>query len=830
MQTRPSSYRPPHRTTDWRFADGARRPSVTRTSILLGLVLGILVCAPQARPLDQSPAQPDPIPEVNKTAAAALQREAPASISTISGTISKTDAGADATRLNQGLEWNYCGPRPAQLGPWLEPAPPDPLTPVDVEAGGLIYHQNTQVVELIGGVHLKRGEQEVDTGTLRLEQTTGQITAVGKTYLAYPGLRVIGEEAQLNLKTDQGSMARASYRFSGKANLRGQADQVDIQSPSRMRLEQVDYSTCPPGSNAWSLHARKLDLDQDSGRGKARHASLRVRGVPVLYSPYLSFPIDDRRKSGLLVPRIGNSDETGIDITQPYYLNLAPNMDATVYPRFMSKRGVMLGAEFRYLTAQDRGILSGEIIPNDSAYNEGSHTRGALHVEQNGRFWQRWGTYIDYNLVSDDRYLEDLGTSLEVTSTRRLVQRGDLTYFGDNWTLLGRMEAFQTIDPDVAPEDRPYGRLPQMLLSTRQFRLGSGLLGKLQGGLQAEYDYFDHNHRVHGQRFTLSPRVSLPLQRSYGHLTPSLSVQLSRYQLEDQEPGLPEAPSHIIPTFDIDSRLVFERPITWRGAQAMQTLEPRLFYLYTPYEDQSETPVFDSSELSFSFANLFRTNRFTGRDRIGDANQLTLGLSSRTLGRNSGEELFSASLGHVIYFADRRVQIDGGEETRSGSPFAGEIAAQLLDRWHGRASVQWDSDAAAGHSNWEKRTLQLEYRHPQENRLFNLAYRFDQGTSVDNSYEDTDLSFRWPISKGRVEFVGRWLYSMQHERTMEAVAGVEFGQCCWRLRLVGHHFKNSPDSTGSNSVMLQLELAGLGSIGNSIDSFLTREIHGYQVN
>ncbi|MBK1648353.1 LPS-assembly protein LptD [Rhabdochromatium marinum] len=738
----------------------------------------------------------------------------------------QSSSAARAERINQGLDWNYCGPRPPQLGPWQEAPAPGPRTPIDVEAGGVIFHQDRDVIELIGGVQLVRGTQEIDTDRLHLERQTGQVTAIGETYLAYPGLRVIGDEAQINLDTDQGRIAHAAYRFSGQANLRGQAEQVEIRSPQQMQLTEVRYSACPPGRDAWSLHARTLDLDQASGRGTARHAQLRIKGVPVLYSPYLSFPIDDRRKSGFLMPSIGNSDENGLDITQPYYLNLAPNLDATLYPRIMSKRGFMLGGELRYLTRQDQGIISGEVIPNDSAYDQGNRTRGALHIEQNGRFWDRWGTHIDYSLVSDDDYLEDLGTRLEVTSTRRLVQRGDLSYFGDGWTLLGRMEAFQTIDPEVEPEARPYGRLPQLLLSTRQFRFGPGL----EAELQAEYDYFDHNHLVDGQRLTLSPRISWPWRRSFGHLTPSLGVHFSRYQLNNQEPELPEDPSHLIPSFDLDGGLVFERPTQWFGTQTLQTLEPRLFYLYTPYEDQSETPVFDSSELSFSFTNLFRTNRFTGRDRIGDANQLTLGLTSRTLATASGAELFRASLGHIVYFADRRVQIDGSAETTPSSPFAAELAARLFKNWHGRASVQWDADTEPGDSNWQKRTLQLDYRPAQDHRLLNLAYRFDQGTNDENSYEDTDLSFRWPLIQGRAELVGRWLYSMQHERTMEAVAGVEFGQCCWRLRLVGRHFKNSPDTSGSNSVMVQLELAGLGSIGSSIDSFLAREINGYQVN
>jgi LPS-assembly protein len=730
------------------------------------------------------------------------------------------------SRLYQDLPWDYCGPRPARLGSVTQPPAPSDLTPVDIDAGGLVYHRDEDVVELVDQVQLQRGPQHIDAPSLRWQRRSGEVSTQGETFLDYHGLRVIGEQAWIDFATHQGRIHHASYRFSGAANLRGRAERIELQSQDRLHLENVGYSSCPPGRRAWSLHARTLDLDQDSGRGTARHAHLRLGGVPVFYSPYLNFPLDDRRQSGFLLPSIGSSDTTGFDITQPYYLNLAPNMDATLYPRYMSQRGLMLGGELRYLTGQDRGAISAEIIPHDSdAQEDGSGTRGALRMEQSGLFAGRLGTYLDYNLVSDDNYLEDFGNSLEVTSTRRLNQRGDLSYFGNGWTLLGRIEAFQTLDPDVAPEDRPYGRLPQILLTTKTFTFNPGL----SVALQAEYDDFDHHHRVSGQRFTLSPRASWPLRRSYGHLIPSVSAQLSRYWLEDQAPGQPEDPGHLIPTFDLDGRLVFERPTRWLGHDSLQTLEPRLFYLYTPYEDQRDTPVFDSSELSFSFANLFRTNRFTGRDRIGDANQLTLGLTSRTLGRDTGEELFRASLGHIIYFADRRVQIAGDQATESSSPFAGEIAARLLEHWRGRASVQWNADADPGQSNWEKRTLQLEYRHPDHTRLLNLAYRFDQGTNVNNSYEDTDLSFRLPVGE-RAELVGRWLYSMQHERTMEAIAGVEFGQCCWRLRLVGRHFKNSPESTGSNSVMVQLELAGLGNIGNSIDSFLTREIHGYQVN
>lgn len=723
---------------------------------------------------------------------------------------------ATPARLYRGLPWDYCGPRPLRLGPYQQPPLPGPLTPIDVDAGGLIHHQNTQVTELVGGVHLRRGSQEIDTEALSLEHETGIVRSPGKTFLAYPGLRLLGEKVQVSLDNDQGQISHASYRLMGPANMRGQAERIDVASPELIHVKNVRYHTaCAPGDNTWSLHARELDLDRASGWGKARHAHLRIADVPILYTPYLSFPIDNRRKSGFLIPIFATSNRNGVDIALPYYLNLAPNMDATLYPRFMTKRGAMLGGEFRYLTRRDSGTVTGEIIPSDSSYD--NKMRGTLHVEQNGRFWQRWSTYIDYNWVSDKDYLEDLGSSLQDTSTRRLLQRGDLTYSGDGWTLLGRMQRYQDIDPDSS---QPYARLPQLLLSTRQFSFGPGL----QAGMQAEYDYFHHDELVHGQRFTFSPRVSWPLRRAYGHLIPSIGVHASQYQLDNQTEGLVNNPSHIVPTFDLDGALVLERPMSWLGNRAMQTLEPRLFYLYTPYVDQSETPVFDSSELDFSFTNLFRRNRFTGLDRIGDANQLTLGLTSRTLDIDTGEELFRASIGRIAYFADRRVQITGAEQTRSSSPFAAEIAGRLLENWHGRATLEWDPEATSTDAQWARRNLQLEYRHPRNDRLLNLAYRFDQ-----DSYEDADLSFRWPLNKGRVDVVGRWLYSLQYERTMDAFVGVEFGQCCWRLRLLGRHFNNSPDTEGSTSVMVQLELAGLGSIGNAIDSLLTQEIRGYQV-
>lgn len=738
----------------------------------------------------------------------------------------------DSGRLERGLDWAYCGPRPpGQGGAGLSPPAGDAAAgPIDLTAGGVSYRRDADVVDAVGGVTVERDDQRVEADTLRYDRRRETVTTPGDTYLQYPQLRLVGEGAEINLSTEQGRVDAPQFRLSGPLNVRGRADTGYLVSPTRTAYRDLLYTSCPPGSNAWSLRASRLKLDQDAGLGIARDARLRIRGVPVLYTPYLQFPIDDRRRSGFLIPSVGSSEENGFQLETPYYWNIAPNMDATLTPRLMSERGVLLGGEFRWLTRPDSGEVRAEILPNDRLYEGDEQFRWAINALEEGRWLDgRLLTWLDYSAVSDDEYLEDLGNNIDATSTRRLRQRGEVAYAGRGWSLTTSLEAFQTID-DVPATSRPYGRLPQILFRLNPTQLlpegTQDLLGRPRFGLEAEYDYFDHNHKVHGQRFTFTPVLSWPLQRSWGHLIPGARLYASTYALTDADPGAPDDPGHLIPSLDLDGKLIFERETRWLGDAALQTLEPRLYYLYTPYADQTETPVFDSSELDFSFTNLFRNNRFTGRDRIGDANQVTAGISSRMLRAATGEELFRVSFGQIYYFADRRVQINGPVQTAERSPYTGELSARLFENWFGRASFQWDPELEE--DDVPRRTLRLEYRDP-ERRMLNLAYRADLTPREVNRYEDTDVSFRLPFGT-QVEMVGRWLYSVRHSETMDAFAGIEFGRCCWRLRLLGRHFKRRPEDTASTSVMLQVELAGLGAIGDPIGAFLEREIYGYSID
>ncbi|MCG6863758.1 MAG: LPS assembly protein LptD [Chromatiaceae bacterium] len=772
------------------------------------------------RPEPGSPASSTNVAGIQRTPKSKDDAEHDAPESTGATPGARATRTADTSLLDEGLDWEYCGLRPVRLGPAVLPPQPNEEDQLFLSADTFDYDQDLDLLWLEGDVRMAQGSRRIGANKVVYDRETADLVGKGSIFVANPGVRLVAEEAQMNLESDTGSISDVHYRLTGKINARGTAERAELVRPELTRYEDIVYSACRPNQNAWTLDAAELELDQDSGRGIARNAKLRIRGVPILYTPYLSFPIDDRRKSGILVPTFGNSDDNGIDVTVPYYWNIAPNMDATISPRYMSKRGLMLGTELRHLSRRQEVELYGEIIPEDSQFND--KARWGVRVEQSGRFARRWSSAVNFNAVSDDEYLEDFGNRLEVTSTRNIERRGDLSYWGDGWSLLTRLQDFQTVDAELPSQSKPYAQLPRVRFSMNPYSLESGI----QLGAGAEYNYFQHDAKVHGNRAVLQPYARWPLRRSYGHLIPELNLYFAGYDLQDQEPDKDDKPSYAIPSFNLDAELVFERTVNWFSRESLQTLEPRIFYLYTAFKDQDDQPVFDTSELSLSYFRLFQPNRFSGWDRIGDANQLTVGLTSRTIAMNSGLELLRASVGQTLYFRDREVQIVGPPQDASSSPISGMLSARLLQNWTGRASVEYDPNQETDRSL--KRTLELHYQ-ARDNRLLNLTYRFDLGTGEETRYEDTDLSFRLPVNQ-QIQLVGRWNYSLLNSQTVEAFAGLEYGQCCWRLRLVGRHLQNKPDSAGSTSVMVQVELAGLGSIGQHVDKLFERGIYGYHAD
>ena len=738
------------------------------------------------------------------------------------GRLPMMDDRRDDNRLYQDLPWDFCGPRIGLtgIGGGVVKPSADSGVPVDVDADRAIYDRRRDLITLKGGVEFVQGDQRLTADRSTYERGTGAVEAAGDVYVEYPGARLTADSAHYNIQTKEGTLEGVNYRLAGNANLRGSARQAELLADNKTHYRDVIYTTCPPGRSDWSLRASELLLDHNDGMGTAYNARIRLAGVPVVYTPYLRFPIDDRRRSGLLIPTFGSSDSTGTDITIPYYWNIAPQMDATFYPRYMSTRGLMLGGEFRHLSAFQELTIDGELLPNDSKDEEGG-ARWATRLEQTGRLGSRWTSRVDYNAVSDDRYLPDFGNRLDVTSVRNLPQRGDLAYFGDGYRVLAWLQDFQTVDPTLPARSTPYAQLPHVEFHLQPPR-GERMLDY---DFEGRYDYFNHDAKVHGSRVVALPSLRLPLRRSYGYLIPRGRFYYVGYDLTDTDEGVSPRQSHLIPSLDVDGKLIFERDMDWFGNAALQTLEPRLYYVLTPYTNQTETPLFDTTALDFSFASLFRPNRFTGYDRIGDENRLTLGLTSRTLGKQDGRELFRASLGQVYYFQNRQVQLTGeGLDESQTSSVAGELAASLDQDWTARASLQWNPDASE--NPWEKRVFQLRYA-PGKQRILNLAYRYNLGPTEAQRYEDTDLSFRLPVTP-QVQLVGRWLYSLLNAETVDAFAGIEFGRCCWRLRVLGRHLKTSASDTGNTSIMLQLELAGLGALGNTIDKLLEQGIYGYR--
>ncbi len=731
------------------------------------------------------------------------------------------DSRADQSRLHAGLRWDQCGLRVrgrgrAGFGGLGTPAPTSGA-PVAVAADRADYDRAADVVKLEGGVVIDQEKQHLESDRSRYDRKTGAVNAVGNVFLDYPGGRLLADQADYNLNTKTGRASVLSYRIASGINARGTAASAELLPAQVSRYRDVVYTTCPPAYSDWSIRASELELDQADGMGTARHARLRLGPIPVLYTPYLRFPIDDRRRSGFLVPIFASTNNTGLDLTLPYYWNIAPNFDATISPRLMTTRGLMIGTEVRGLKPFGSFVFNGEILPRD----EDDPDLGVRWGERitgtavKGRF----STAIDYSAVSDDQFLTDFGNRLDVTSIRNLTQRGSLVYAGGGYSLSSWLQGFQTVDATTSAANRPYSQLPHI-----QFDLAPQRWGPAEFTFQAHYDYFDNPAKVYGNRALLLPAVRMPLRRSFGFVIPRLRLYATGYQLINAPAGTDDTQSFLIPSLDIDAGLLFDRETSLFGHSALQTLEPRIYYVLTSYADQSQTPLFDTTALTFSYASLFRPNRFTGYDRVGDDNRLTIGLTSRTLSGEDGREWFRISLGQILYFADRRVQLTGNTaDTAAASSLAGELSTNPAEGWLARASFQWDPNLSQ--NQWEQRVFQLRYT-PGDDRMLNLTYRYSLGATVADRYENTDLSFYWPITK-RVGVVGRWLYSVLESDTVEAFAGIEFGRCCWRLRILGRHLKTSATDPGSTGFMLQLELAGLGTIGDKVESLLQQGIYGY---
>lgn len=704
-----------------------------------------------------------------------------------------------------GSDWELCD-APGMGHEAEQPAldATDPATYLSADQSEIIRGEQ---YNFSGDVLVRRADQQVRADSAQYNKPQDTVDAQGNVRYQRGGLILEGSRAHFELGTDRGNIDDTHFHLTDR-HARGDATRILLEGPNQRRLKHARYTTCDTGNDDWYIHSSDIKLDHAKGVGTARHAWLEFKGVPFLYLPYVTFPLNNQRKSGFLAPSFGSSDAVGTELFTPYYWNIAPNLDATITPRFTGRRGVQMLGEFRYLNPTYRGQLDVGYLPNDNVTHDDRLFFSARHT------WAipRWAADINYNHVSDPDYFKELGTSLSASSITHLERRAEISYAGDNWSALGRLQGYQTVDETLPGSARPYQRLPQFLVNANLPNQWYGA-NYLFGG---EYVHFARKESLTAQRVDLQPGVSLPLATAYGYLTPSLALRHTHYALEDETPGVDYDTQRTLPIFSADSGIALERDVSWGARNFLHTLEPRLFYLYVPYQDQAQIPVFDSGALEFNYGQLFSTNRYSGADRVGDANQLTTALTTRLLDSASGAERLSLSVGQIHYFRDRRVTLPG---EAVGTPNTSDIVAQaraadIIPHWSASAEVQWDTQQ----DRFSKTAFGARYQR-DDDHILNLTYRFRN-----DQLEQTDVSALWPLARNpsrQVNGVTRWNYSIPDSRTLELLAGVEYDTCCWTTRVALRRFVNDVGGETYNALFLQLELKGLTSFGHKGKGGLT---------
>jgi len=711
------------------------------------------------------------------------------------------------------VDWSFC--RQYDYLPFYRPDLPKDgdreQSPIEVSADAFEIGDDGGYT-LSGRAELSRADQWLGAPLLRYLSEPARFEAERGVQYQDRALLVEAESARGDLVADVTQLQGLRYQLLAQRG-NGVAAAASLRGP-RSALEQVTYTTCDPQRETWQFRAESIELDTESGLGRARHARLEFAGLPVFYLPYVTFPIDEQRRSGFLYPGVGSGNSNGLDVRLPYYLNLAPNYDATLILRSLGRRGLMLGGEFRYLGRSFEGTLEGDWLPNDDV---SGRDRGALRFRHSGRLSPAWTVGADLNQVSDDRYFEDFGDSLTSISTTLLESSAGLYGVGPQWRASAVLRDYQLVDPLISNAAAPFQQLPQL-------RFGwSGTLGPLRYGIDSEFVAFGHQDRDAGQRYDLRPWLRAPFERAWGFLRPEIAFRQTGYQLD---PGFGSSlpgrnPSRSLPIASLDAGLMFERPVRLFGRDLQQTLEPRLFYLRAPFRDQDALPLFDTQELSFSFAQLFRSNRFTGADRQMDANQLTLAVGSRFFDPGDGRERLAASIGQIRYFDSPRVGLVPGSIPlrRDASPWVGEVSFNFSQRFSAGIGSQWDDVAR----QTDLSALRAQYRFGDAG-IANLSYRFRRTGDV--PVEQIDSTWLIPVSNAW-RILGRWNYSIADDRTIEAFAGLQWESCCVAVRVLGRHYVRNREGEKNNALYVEIELKGLGRFGRDSEELLQRAILGY---
>ncbi|MFA5984866.1 MAG: LPS assembly protein LptD [Methylococcaceae bacterium] len=739
--------------------------------------------------------------------------------------------------------WQSCGVDAAAAPQFVHEKHLRDVTPLDVKSDYSEIFDN-EIGYYLGNVQFHRADQDAQSDSANYDSVSETLDLQGNVFYSEEDLSLHSDTASLRLNSDQARLRDVLFIYP-TTPLRGEAKVVYRDDKSLSRYSQVSYTSCQPGNQDWVVHASELKINREQGKGSANNAWVEFKGVPVFYSPYLSFPTDNRRLSGFLAPNFGNTQRSGFNLALPYYWNIAPNYDAVLRPRYLSNRGVLFGGDFRYLSEESKGKLSLEVLPNDRLLNK-SRFLGAF--KHNTVFSPHLSTNLDLNYVSDRDYFSDLGNALSFNNFSFVRSQADLNYSNNGLSFITRLDNYQTIDRGVLPQNQPYRRLPQITLNfARSFKVAQE---SFDTSIENEYVYFQHNDAVNGQRFNAKPSISLPIQTDAGFFKPKLSLQYTQYALSK---GVLSSDSiaRVLPIASIDTGLFFERNLT--DSSYVQTFEPRLFYLYIPRKNQSNIPLFDSSTYDFVFNSLFRENRFSGTDRIQDANQITAAFTSRFIDTETGRERLKLNVGEIFYFQNREVTLCGDYlsvlcfqnnpftqiETNTFSNVVTEVSSQLTEHISTQLGFQWNPQT----TDFERNEAAIHFTN-KPGEVVNLGFRYRKNPLFPDRRNDiiqSDVSFRWPVYDDWYA-VGRWQYSWLFNATRDGFLGVQKETCCWRISILGRRFVNNTivnnpqaisdintfvEGVSQTGLFVQFELKGLTGIGQKLDDFFEQSIYGY---
>lgn len=724
--------------------------------------------------------------------------------------------------------------------------PPELSVPKGIDSQDLVINlsanesilRQDQVTWLQGSVRLQQGNRSIESDEAVWDQQTERAKFLGKIRFRDENMLVVGDSADADVSRNYFKFSQTEYVLH-ESHFRGSAQLIERRNEQSIDLHKASVTYCAPGQDTWAVKAKRVNLNLDKGFGSTYHTTLRIKDVPVLYFPYYRFPIDNKRHTGLLDPNleIGGSGIQQASI--PLYLNLAPNYDATITPRFLRNRGTLFGTEFRYLFEKAEGDIDYEYLNSDNSFDD--RRRWLLGFSQEGNFSDKWSHKLEYNEVSDLSYFSDFDNVISTNRQTHLNRLAETHYLSNDWGFTLRAQSFQTIDSSIAAEDRPYKRLPQIELF-KSFSTNSALKYRFDTELvnftRSSDDLVEEEDKVVGQRFKASTTLEYPMASSWAYIKPTVKLNLNHYNLDDSSNAFENNITHTIPQVAVDSGLFFERTLNWKTSSYLQTLEPRMFYLYTPFEDQSQTPLFDTTRLTLNYDQLFRTDRFSGGDRIGDANQLSLGLTSRLIS-DKGEERLVASVGRALHFSDRRVDTSFSSEAldlNSSSAYFASLSMSLTNGFSVRADTVWSPEKR---NTQQQRNISLHY-FDGDRKLANLSYRkldvdgdvFEADGTLIQPIDQVDFSFAWPVNP-RLSLIGRHQIDLLElngqggsNSVLESMAGIEYDSCCWRTQLLYREWLDG-DSNRDYGTFLQFNMKGLGALGSDIESLLTKTIPNY---